>query len=291
LQRLTVVAETRASWKGYLKIAELTCPVALYTAVSSSERIALHAVNRATGHRLRRQFIDSATGALVERDDQVKGYELGDNAYITLEPEEVAAAVPAGDKTLSVSAFVDETEIDALYFDRPYYLAPADQSADESFALIRRGLFDSKTVAIADAVLFRRARTLAIRPYEAGLAAVTLHFDYEVRPASEAFADVPDLKIKGEMLELAEHIIATKRGDLDPRAFRDRYEDALAALVKAKLEGRRIEPPKRAKPTAPTDLMAALRQSAKLGGKSSAPKSPSPSAAKAARPGARRKAG
>jgi len=261
------MAAPRASWKGFLKIAELVCPVALYAAVSSSERIVLHTVNRATGNRVHRQYVDAATGEPVEAEDQVKGYEVGKDEYVVLEPEEIAAAMRESDKQLTVSAFVDRGEIDDVYFDRPYFLAPSDRSGDEAFELIREGLRLSDTAAIAQAVLFRRVRTLLIRPRGAGLAATTLSFDYEVRSAEEVFADVPALKIKGEMLELAEHIIKTKRGDFDPATVQDRYEAALADLVKAKIEGRAIEPPKRPKRTAPSDLLAALRESAAMSGK------------------------
>ncbi len=279
------MAQPRATWKGYLKIAELTCPVALYAAASSSERIALHAVNRETGHRLHRRFADSATGEAVPREDQVRGYQIGKDEYVVFEPEEIVAVVPQNDKTLSVSAFVKEPEVDDVYFDRPYYLAPADRSASEPFGLIREGLANSGVVAIAEAVLFRRVRTVLIRAYGAGLAAITLNYEYEVRAARDAFADVPDLAIKGEMLKLAEHIIETKRGAFDPGAFHDRYEAALAELVRAKLEGRRIEPPKRAAPTRASDLMAALRDSAGLSGKAVA------TAARPRRAAPRKKAG
>jgi len=265
------MAAPRASWKGFLKIAEVTCPVGLYAAVSSSERIVLHTVNRSTGSRVSRQYVDAASGEPVEGDDQVKGYEVGKDEYIVLEPEEIAAAVPENDKRLTVSAFVDRGEIDDVYFDRPYFLAPSDRSGDEAFELIREGLRVTNTAAIAQAVLFRRVRSLLIRPFGAGLAATSLHFDYEVRSAREAFADVPELKIKGEMLELAEHIIRTKQGEFDPSKFEDRYEAALAELVKAKIEGRKIEAPKRPKRTGPSDLMAALRESAAMSGKAPPP--------------------
>jgi DNA end-binding protein Ku len=277
------MAAPRASWKGFLKIAELACPIALYAAASSSERIVLHTVNRATGHRVHRQYVDAATGEPVEPEDQVKGYEVGKDEYVLLEPEEIAAAFPESDKQLIVSAFVDRSEIDDVYFDRPYYLAPSDRSGDEAYMLIREGLRASNRTAIARAVLFRRVRTLLIRPLGAGLAATTLNFDYEVRSAKEAFADVPALEIKGEMLELAEHIIKAKRGDFDPASVQDRYEAALAELVRAKIEGRKIEAPKPPKRTALSDLMAALRESAALGGK--APRS----RAKARPPAAARK--
>ncbi len=280
------MAQPRATWKGYLKIAELTCPVALYAAASSSERIALHTVNRETGHRLHRRFVDSVTGDPVPREDQVRGYQIGKDEYVVFEPEEIAAVVPQNDKTLKVSAFVNETEVDDVYFDRPYYLAPSDRSATGAFGLIHEGLASSRVVAIAEAVLFRRVRTVLIRPYENGLAAITLNTDYEVRSAREAFADVPDLEIKGEMLKLAQHIIGTKQGAFDPSAFHDRYEAALAELVRAKLEGRRIEPPKRAAPTRSSDLMAALRESAGISAKPEQERAP----ARARRPAPRKKA-
>ena len=258
------MAPPRASWKGYLKIAELMCPVALYAAASASERIALHTVNRATGHRVHRQYVDAATGDAVEKEDQVKGYEVAKDEYVVLEPDEVAAAVPHNDKTLNVLSFVDEHEVDDVYFDRPYYLAPADRIAEEAFSLVREGLRAASAVAIGRAVLFRRVRSVLLRPLGPGLAATTLHFDYEVRSAAEVFAGVPETPVKGEMLELAEHIIQKKQGQFDPRSFHDRYEAALAELVKAKLEGRAIEAPKRPKPQAPSDLLAALRDSAGL---------------------------
>jgi DNA end-binding protein Ku len=279
----------RANWKGFLKIGEVTCPVALYTAASTSERIAFHTLNRRTGHRVQRRFVDAETGKPVERDDQVKGYETGSGEYVVLEPDEIAAAVPESDKTLAVESFVDCGEIDDVYFDKPYYLAPADRHAEEAYELMREGMQAKKVAALARAVLFRRVRTVLIRPIEAGLIATTLNFDYEVRSAQEAFGDIPDLTIKGEMLELAEHIIKTKKGKFDPASFEDRYEAALAELVKAKLEGKTIKPRKTAQPGKVVDLMAALRESAGLARTSTRARAKAAVANKAAPP--RRKAG
>jgi DNA end-binding protein Ku len=286
------MASPRASWKGYLKIAEVTCPVGLYAAVSSAERIALHTVNRSTGNRVSRQFVDSATGDPVEREEQVKGYEVGKDEYVVLEPEEIVAAVPQSDKTLTVAAFVGKNEVDDVFFDRPYYLAPSDRSADEAFALIREGLRAADAAAIATTVLFRRVRNVLIRAYDGGLAATTLNYDYEVRSAADAFADVPALRIKGEMLDLAIHIIKTKQGAFDPASFHDRYEAALSELVKAKMEGRTIEAPRPPKPQRADDLMAALRESAGLGsrGPSAPAKERAPRRAAGEKPNPRRRA-
>ena len=238
------------------------CPVALYTAASTSERIAFHLINRATGSRLQRRFVDSETGAPVPKEEQVKGYEIAGD-YVTLEAEEVAAAVPESDKTLKVSAFVRCADIDDLYLDKPYYLAPSADREATVFALIREGMREKEMAAVAQAVLFRRVRRLLIRPHGQGLVATTLNYDYEVRSPSEAFKDVPAVKIEGEMIDLAKHIIAQKRGPSDPTKFSDRYDAALADLIKAKIAGKAIphrdEPPRQV-----GDLMAALRESAGL---------------------------
>lgn len=252
----------RANWKGFLKVGEVVCQVGLYTAASTSERIAFHTLNRATGHRVRRQFVDEETGEPVAADEQVKGYETGPGEHVVLEPEEVAAAVPESDRTMAVEAFIACSDIDDVYFDRPYFLAPSDPVAAESFAILREGMRAGSVAAVARAVLFRRLRSVLIRPHGEGMIATTLNFDYEVKSAKEAFADIPDIAIEGEMLDLAEHIIGTKTGRFDPKAFDDRYEAAVADLVRAKSEGRSVKPPRASKATRDVDLLKALRESA-----------------------------
>ncbi len=163
----------------------------------------------------------AAAGKPVGREDQVKGYEVGKGDYVIFEPDEVAAVVPGSDKTLHLQAFVGYSEIDDVYFDKPYYLTPSDRGGEEAFVLIREGMQKKQVAAIARTVLFRRLRILLIRPYDKGLIATTLNFDYEVRSADKAFEDVPDIKIKGEMLDLAKHIISTKSGTFDAQAFDD----------------------------------------------------------------------
>ncbi|MGO4668092.1 non-homologous end joining protein Ku [Bosea sp. 2RAB26] len=256
----------RAVWKGVLKIAEVSCPVSLYTAASTAERISFHTLNRKTGNRVHRQYIDEVSGKPVETEDQVKGYDKGNGDYVLLEPEEIAAAIPESDKTLTVETFLRCDEIDEIFFDKPYYVAPASPVASEAFALIREGMKDQKSAALARTVIFRRMRSILIRPQDEGLVATTLNFDYEVRSAEDAFSEIPGIKIDGEMLDLAEHIIKTKAGRFDPKQFDDRYEAALAELVQAKIEGRKIKPQKRPEPSKVVSLMEALRQSAKAGG-------------------------
>ena len=251
----------RANWKGFLKFGEVSCPVALYTAASSSERIAFNTLSRATGNRVRREFVDIETGRPVERDDQVKGYEIDDGRYVVLEPDEVAAAIPDSNKTLAIEAFIPCSEIDDVYFDKPYYLAP-DRIGKDAFILLRDGMRKERVAAIARTVLFRKMRTVLVRPHGKGLIATTLNFDYEVRSSKQAFDDVSDLKIEGEMLDLAEHIIGTKQGTFDAKAFDDRYEAAVTELVKAKIEGRSLPKKKAPSVSKQSDLLQALRESA-----------------------------
>jgi DNA end-binding protein Ku len=213
---------------------------------------------------VRREFVDSETGDPVERDDQVKGYEVENGDYVVLERDEVAAAIPDSDKTLKIEAFVPCSEIDDVYFDKPYYLAPDRMGAD-AYRLLRDGMREAKVAALARTVLFRRLRTVLIRPHGNGLIGTTLNFDYEVRSSKEAFDDIPEMKIEGEMLELAKHIINTKKGSFDAKAFEDRYDAAVAELVKAKIEGKALPKKKAPPPSKQSDLLQALRQSAGVG--------------------------
>ncbi|WP_083222570.1 Ku protein [Ensifer sp. LC163] len=284
----------RALWKGFLKFGEVACPVALHSAASTSERVSFNTLNRKTGNRVKREFVDAVTYGVVEREDQVKGYEVDNNLYVVFAPDEIAATTPQSDKTLRVQTYVPCSEIDDVFLDKPYYLTP-DRFGAETFVLIRDAMRQSKVAAIAQAVLFRRLRTVLVRAHGDGLIATTLHFDYEVRSAKEAFAEIPKLKIEGEMLDIAKHIVKTKTGEFDPKTFDDRYDAALAELVKAKMEGRTITPKKVSKPEPATNLMEALRMSAGFGSaRASKPVTKRAAAAQqpaAAKPSTRRKAG
>ncbi|TWG98309.1 DNA end-binding protein Ku [Mesorhizobium sp. J18] len=264
----------RATWKGYVKIAELSFPIALYAGATTAERVSFHVINRKTGNRVHREYIDEETEEPVERDHQVKGYETGDNQYVVLDPDEIAEAVPESDKTIRIEAFIKCSNVDTVYFDRPYLLAPSGTVAEDSFSVLREGMRRKNVAALGRAVLFRRVRTLLLRPQESGLVANTLNFDYEIRQADEVFDDLPEIKIEGEMLDLARHIIKTMSGKFDPRDFDDRYDEALAELVKAKMEGRKIKAPKPVKEAKVVSLMDALRKSAKATGKPAEKKRP-----------------
>lgn len=199
----------------------------------------------------------------MPKEGQTKGFEIENGQYIIIDPEEVAATIPESDKTLEIEAFILCTDVDDVYFDKPYYLTP-DKLGGDGFAALRDGMKKSKVAAIAKTILFRRMRTVLIRPHGRGLIATRMNYEYEVRSSKKAFEEMPKIKVEGEMLDLAKHIIATKKGVFDPAVFEDRYEVALAELVKAKLEGRSLPKPKKVKVSKPNDILAALRQSAGL---------------------------
>ncbi|RVL95614.1 non-homologous end joining protein Ku [Sinorhizobium meliloti] len=257
------MADQRAQWKGFIKFGEVSAGVALYTAASTSDRITFNTINTATGNRVNRVFIDSETEEPVPKEAQTKGFEIENGQYIIIDPDEVAATIPESNKTLEIEAFIPCSDVDDVYFDKPYYLTP-DRMGSDAFAALRDGMRKSKVAAIARTVLFRRMRTVLIRPHGKGLIATTLNYDYEVRSSKKAFEGMPKIKIEGEMLDLAKHIISTKKGDFDPATFDDRYEAALEEMVKAKIEGKAL--PKRSKVAVskPNDLLAALRESAGL---------------------------
>lgn len=286
----------RAIWRGDLVIGELSCPVALYSAVTAQERVSFHIINRETGNRVRREYFDADTDESVDNDALVKGYDTSEGQSVILSPEEIREAVPDSDKTLEMTRFIACDEVDTVFLERPYYLAPGNRQAIEVYDLVREAMEAKGVAALVQTVLFRRVRSLMIRPHGKGMIATTLNFDYEVRPAKETFGGISAIKIEGEMLDLAQHIIKTKSGKFDPAEFEDRYEEAVIELVKAKIAGRKPKRLPKRKASNVTDLMEALRQSAgvetKGGAKRKAPVGRAqPGKAKEKRSTPRRKAG
>jgi DNA end-binding protein Ku len=254
----------RAHWKGYLKLSLVSCPVALFSAVSRTEKISFHLINRETGHRLRQQYIDSVTNDVVERDEQVRGYEVGKNDYITLEESEIAEQALESSHTIDIETFVQRDEIDKVYLDGSYYLAPENKVADEPFVVIRDAMRKNDVAGLARVVLSGRERVVLIEARDKGLLATTLHYNYEVRDEKPYFESIPDLKLSKEMLDLATHIIETKRGKFDPAKFEDRYQEALVKLIRAKRAGKPVAAPAQPKPPSNViNLMDALRRSVK----------------------------
>ena len=210
----------RPNWKGYLKLSLVSCPVALYPATTTSERVSFRTLNRDTGNRVRRQFVDEQTGEPVETENQAKGYEVGKGEYIVLEDDEVKSVQIESNHTIDIERFVPRADIDELYLDTPYYLAPTDRVGEEAFAVIRDAMRTEKMVGLARVVLFRRERLMMLEPRDKGIVATSLHYANEVHAANAYFEEIPDLALPKEMLELAKHIIEKMTGKFQPGPVR-----------------------------------------------------------------------
>jgi DNA end-binding protein Ku len=251
----------RAQWKGYLKLSLVSCPVALFSAASTSERISFHLINRATGNRLKQQYIDSGTGDLVEPEDRIRGYEIGKGHYIPLEPDEIKDVQIESTHTIDIDQFVPVSEIDPVYLESRYYLAPDDKVAEEPFSVIREAMMKRDMAGLARVVLYGRERILMLQPRDKGIMGTTLRYAYEVRNSSAYFEEIPSLSLPKEMIELASHIIDMKKGHFDPARFEDRYQDALVELIKAKQAGHPAPAPVEQPRSNVVNLMEALRRS------------------------------
>jgi len=226
----------RASWKGYIKLSLVSCPVRLYPAVSASERIGFNQLHKDTHNRINMKPVDPELG-LVDRADLVRGYEYEDKQYIIIEDSDLEAVRIESNHTLNIEAFVDESEVDVIYQDSPYYLAPDGAMAEETFAVLRDAMAAAKKVAIARLVLSSRERVVTIGARDKGMFVTTLRDPREVRSTAAYFDEIPNVKTDPEMLQLAEKLIEAKVTHFDPKQYEDRYETALMAMIKEKLKG------------------------------------------------------
>ena len=231
----------RAYWKGYLKLSLVSCPISLFPATSGREKISFHQLNRDTGNRIRYRKVDAETGNDVEASDIIKGYEVSKGDYITLEPEELEAIALESKRTIEIDEFVPKGEIDDLYLADPYYVVPDGEVGQQAFAVIREAIRTEGMVAIGKVVFTSREHIIALEPRGKGMMGVTLRYPYEVRKPDEYFEGIEDEKIPKDMLELATHIVETKRGKFEPDKFEDEYEDALKELLRKKQKGEKIE--------------------------------------------------
>jgi DNA end-binding protein Ku len=283
----------RPNWKGYLKLSLVSCPVALFPATTTSERVSFRTLNRATGNRVRRQFVDERTGDAIESDGQVKGYEVAKGEFIQIEDDELKSIQIESNHTIDIERFVPRSEVDGLYLDTPYYLTPTDRVGEEAFAVIRDAMRAEKVVGLARVVLFRRERILMLEPRTKGIVATSLHYANEVHAAAGYFDEIPDLDLPKQMLELATHIIDKMSGSFEPAQFEDRYENALIELIRSKQKGMPMKPQPTQRPANVINLMDALRRSVEgataAGDREPAAKKPAPKA-RAAAPRAKGKA-
>jgi DNA end-binding protein Ku len=261
----------RAYWKGYLKLSLVSCPIAIFPATSEREKISFHQLNKKTGHRIRYQKVDADSGAEVPADQIVKGYEVSKGEYVELEPDELEAVAIESKRMIEIDTFVPRDEIDDLYLNNPYYVVPDGEVGQQAFAVIREAIRKEGMVALGKVVFTSREHVMLLEPRGKGLVGVTLRFPYEVRKEEDYFDDVADEKVPKDMLELATHIVETKKSHFQPEKFDDRYEEALKDLLDKKQHGKKIERPTERAPAKVINLMDALRRSVE-GGR--APKRP-----------------
>jgi DNA end-binding protein Ku len=250
----------RPTWQGHLKLSLVTCPVALYTAINSGGDVHFNLINPKTNNRIKMITTDPDTGP-IERSELVKGYEVSKGEYILLTNEEISSVKLESTKTIEIERFVPGDEIDRLYWDNPYFLAPDGKLAQEAFGVIRTAMEKSGQIALGRVVIGTRERILALEPRDKGILAYTIRTDAEVRKPDEIFGGISDKAADPAMIAIAEKIIEQQEGPFDPSQFVDRYEEALKALIEDKKKGHK--PAKVAEPedTNVVDLMAALRAS------------------------------
>jgi len=317
----------RAHWKGFLKLSLVSCPIALYPAITPAEKISFRQVNRETGHRLRQQLVDAVTGEVVASHNKGRGYQVGENDFLLVENEELQSAQqearerpfsaapasapspqPTGEtqpsspptrvappnsraplrlaepvreeaptivpppvlprpiientRTIELDRFVRPKQIDAAYYNTPYFIVPRDAVGQEAFAVIRDAMADKKLVGLGRIVLSNRERPILIEPMGNGLRGITLRYEHEVREATEYFAEIAKLDLPDEMLQITEHILDTKTEDFDPAYLEDRYRTVLVEKLREKQAGRPLSriasPPSRENVV---NLMDALKRS------------------------------
>jgi DNA end-binding protein Ku len=269
----------RPSWQGHLKLSLVTCRVALYTATNAGGDVHFNLINPATNNRIKMITIDPDTGP-IERSALVKGYEVSKGEYILLTDEEISSVKLESTKTIDIERFVAGDQIDRLYWDNPYYLAPDGKLAQEAFGVIRTAIEKSGQIALGRIVMATRERILALEPRGQGILAYTIRSDAEVRQPDEIFAGISNVPADAGMIAIAEKIIEQQEGPFDPSQFVDRYETALKALIEEKKKGHVPAAVVEPETTNVIDLMAALQASLRGRPKTSAPAA-KPSAAKA----------
>jgi DNA end-binding protein Ku len=251
---------TRPTWQGYLRLSLVSCPVALYTATSRTGEVHFNMLSKKTHNRIKMIPTDPEEGP-VDRSEIVKGYEIEKGHYVVITDEEIKNVRLETTRTLDIERFVDEEDIDRLYWNDPYFLAPDGDMAVEAFAVIREAMKKAGKVALGRLVMHQRERLMALEPRDKGILAYTLRNRREVREAEEIFAHIKAAKPPSQMIEIAAKIIDQLEGPFDPTQFNDRYEDALRNLIKEKQKGHTIQAPEEPKEAEVIDLMEALKRS------------------------------
>ncbi|MBM3617537.1 MAG: Ku protein [Alphaproteobacteria bacterium] len=267
----------RPYWSGQLRLSLVTLPVNIYAALNAARQISLHEIYEPTGERVRRQKV--VNNKPVDNDEIIKGYEYEKDEYVLLTQDEIDALKVPSKNTIDLVQFVKAEEIDPLYFEKPYFVAPDGDSAEEAFIVIRDALRAKKMVALGQLAIAGRERLCAIRACGSGMLLETLRYKEEIRKSDPYFADIDELDVADEQVELAKELIDRKTAKFDPSKFHDHYRDALQELIDAKIEKREVRELDTQKlPTGKVvNLMDALKKSLNAKNTSSAEK-PSPKA-------------
>ena len=250
----------RPTWQGHLRLSLVSCPVALYTATARSGEVHFNMLEEKTGERIR-MIPTNSKGKPVDRADIVKGYEIEKDRYVVVTEEEIDSVRLETTRTLDVERFVDAEDIDRLYWNDPYYLAPDGETALEAFTVIREAMRKSGKLALGRLVMHQRERLMALEPRDKGILAYTLRTADDVRDPADVFDVIPNLKPSPQMLEIAGKIIDQQAGAFEPDKFKDRYEDALRDLIHEKQKGHTIEAAEEPREAEVIDLMEALKRS------------------------------
>lgn len=230
----------RAYWKGQIRLALVSIPVEIYSATRSGAAIAFNQIHEPTGKRVRHEKVVEGVGA-VDPDEIVKGYQYEKGSYVLLDEAEIDAVKLESKKTLELTQFVDSNEIDVFYFEKPYYVVPADDLAEEAYIVLREALRRTKKVAIGQLAMRGREYIVSLKPCGRGIVLETLRYADEVHRAQGYFREIGDAKPDEELLDLAETLIGKKEAPFDPKKFHDRYVDALKDLIERKRKGHTIK--------------------------------------------------
>jgi len=288
----------RAYWQGQIRLALVSIPVEIYSATKSGAAVSFKQIHEPSGQPIHYDKVVTGVGP-VDADEIMKGYEISKGEYVLLEQDEIDAVKLESKKTLELTQFVDASEIDVLYYEKPYFVVPADDLAEEAFIVLREALRRTKKVGLGQLAMRGREYVVSLKPCGRGMVLETLRYADEVHKAQGYFREIPDDKPDDELLDLAEALIDKRTAAFHPQEFHDRYVDALKDLIerKRKANGKKIIEDKDSGERSGSnvvDLMAALKKSmaAKEPAKAAEKKAPAkkaPAKAPAKKPAAAKK--
>ena len=259
----------RPYWRGQIRLALVSIPVEIYSATKSGAAVAFHQIYEPTGQRIKYEKTVPGIGP-VDVDKIIKGFEYEKGEYVLLDEKEIERVKLESKKTLELTQFVDSHEIDPIYFEKPYYVVPADDLAEEAFVVLREALKRSHKIGLGQLAMRGREYVVSIKGCGRGMIMETLRYADEVHKAASYFRDIGDTKPDEDLLDLAQTLIDKKTGKFDAGVFHDRYVDALKDLIERKKKGKTItiEDDKGSDPRGSNvvDLMAALKKSLGSGG-------------------------